>query len=124
MQLSKKQSEYIGAATHRWNLKVGAVRSGKSFVDVVYSIPARLRAGHGKDGLNVILGVSRETIERNVLQPMRELYTSRLVGTINGRNIARICGEEGVQPGEPDALAEGVHRPWRLGYVRPAIHDI
>ena len=94
MLLSKKQSEYIGAAVHRWNLKVGAVRSGKSFVDVVYTIPARLRERHGKDGLNVILGVSRETIERNVLQPMRELYTSRLVGTINGRNIVRICGED------------------------------
>ena len=94
LQLSQKQNEYISAATHRWNLKVGAVRSGKSFADVVYTIPARLRSGHGKDGLNVILGVSRETIERNVLQPMRERYTDRLVGTINGRNIARICGED------------------------------
>lgn len=94
MQLSHKQNEYIVEANHRWNLKVGAVRSGKSYVDVVYTIPDRLRAGHGKDGLNVILGVSRETIERNVLQPMRERYTDRLVGTINGRNIARICGED------------------------------
>lgn len=94
LQLSKKQNDYIGAATHRWNLKVGAVRSGKSFADIVYTIPARLRDGHGKDGLNVILGVSRETIERNVLQPMRERYTDRLVGSINGRNIARICGED------------------------------
>ena len=94
MQLSAKQNEFIQESTHRWNLKVGAVRSGKSFVDVVFTIPARLRAGHGKDGLNVILGVSRETIERNVLQPMRELYTSRLVGTINGRNIVRVCGED------------------------------
>jgi hypothetical protein len=25
---------------------------------------------------------------------MREMYTDRLVGTINGRNIARICGED------------------------------
>ena len=94
MQLSPKQNEFIERSTHRWNLKVGAVRSGKSFVDVVYTIPARLRAGHGKDGLNVILGVSRETIERNVLQPMRELYTARLVGTINSRNIVRVCGED------------------------------
>lgn len=61
---------------------------------MVYTIPSRLRAGHGKDGLNAILGVSRETIERNVLQPMRELYTNRLVGTINSRNIVRICGED------------------------------
>lgn len=45
-----------------------------------------------ESGLNVILGVSKETIERNVLQPMRELYTDALVGTINSRNIANVCG--------------------------------
>lgn len=74
--------------------RLGAVRSGKSYVDVNYMIPARLRHGHGKSGLNLILGVSRETIERDVLQPMREMYTDRLVGTINSRNIANICGED------------------------------
>lgn len=92
--LSPKQNEYIRNANRRWNLKVGAVRSGKSYVDVNYMIPARLRQGHGKSGLNLILGVSRETIERDVLQPMREMYTDRLVGTINSRNIANICGED------------------------------
>lgn len=30
MQLSKKQNEYIVNATHRWNIKSGAVRSGKA----------------------------------------------------------------------------------------------
>lgn len=93
MRLSQKQNEYIRNANRRWNLKVGAVRSGKSYVDIVYTIPSRLREGRGKDGLNVILGVSRETIERNVLQPMRERYTNALIGNINSRNIARICGE-------------------------------
>ena len=81
--LSRKQNEYIREATHRINMKVGAVRSGKSYVDVTYMIPRRIREVSGKEGLNVILGVSRETIERNVLQPMREQYTDLLVGTIN-----------------------------------------
>nr|DAO79454.1 MAG TPA: large terminase [Caudoviricetes sp.] len=94
MQLSKKQNEYIVNATHRWNIKSGAVRSGKSYVDTAFMIPFRIRAVAGKPGLNVILGVSKESIERNVLQPMRELYTSELIGTINNRNVAIICGEE------------------------------
>lgn len=94
MQLSKKQNEYIVNATHRWNIKSGAVRSGKSYVDTAFMIPFRIRKVAGKPGLNVILGVSKESIERNVLQPMRELYTSELIGTINNRNIARICGED------------------------------
>ncbi|UTB43636.1 PBSX family phage terminase large subunit [Agathobacter rectalis] len=94
MQLSKKQNEYIVNATHRWNIKSGAVRSGKSFVDTAFVIPFRIRERAGKPGLNVILGVSKESIERNVLQPMREIYTSKLIGAINNRNVAIICGEE------------------------------
>lgn len=94
MQLSKMQNEYIVNATHRWNIKSGAVRSGKSFVDTAFVIPSRIRERAGKPGLNVILGVSKESIERNVLQPMREIYTDKLVGNINNRNIARVCGED------------------------------
>lgn len=94
MQLSKKQNEYILHATHRWNIKSGAVRSGKSFVDTAYIVPFRIRERKGKPGLNAILGVSKASIERNVLQPMRELYTDKLIGTINSMNIARICGED------------------------------
>ena len=94
MQLSKMQNEYIVNATHRWNIKSGAVRSGKSFVDTAFVIPFRIRERAGKPGLNVVLGVSKESIERNVLQPMREIYTDKLVGNINNRNIARVCGED------------------------------
>lgn len=93
MQLTNKQNEYIRNATHRWNIKTGAVRSGKSYVDTAYTIPARIRERIGKPGLTIIFGVSRDTIERNVLQPMREIYGSGLVGTINNRNMAWICGE-------------------------------
>ena len=91
-KLTKKQNEYIMNANARWNLKIGAVRSGKSFVDVVHVIPERLISLSNDEGLNLFLGVSKETIERNVLQPMREWYTDELVGTINNRNIAMVCG--------------------------------
>lgn len=94
MQLSKKQNEYIMSATRRWNIKSGAVRSGKSFVDTAYIVPKRIRDRAGLPGLNVIMGVSKESIERNVLQPMREIYTSDLIGNINNRNVARVCGED------------------------------
>lgn len=92
LKLNPKQNEYIRNANARWCLKVGAVRSGKSFCDVAYVILSRLRAVKDLTGLNVIIGVSRETIERNVLQPMRELYTSEVVGSINSRGIAIVAG--------------------------------
>lgn len=72
---------------------MSAVRSGKSYVDVSFTIPSRIRERAGLPGLNLIMGVSKGTIERNVLQPMREIYTSELVGTINNENIAYVFGE-------------------------------
>ena len=94
VRLSEKQIEYTEKATHRWNIKSGAVRSGKSFVDTAAVIPIRIIERIGKPGLTVILGVSRDTIERNVLQPLREIYTDKRVGTINNRNTAYLFGEE------------------------------
>ncbi len=94
LSLSKHQKKFIREAHARWNLKVGAVRSGKSFEDVAYQIISEIRARAGLDGLNVIIGVSKTTIERNVLKPMREIYTEALVGTINSANVAIIAGEE------------------------------
>ena len=92
LKLSEKQNEYIREAHARWNLKIGAVRSGKSYVDIAAVIPMNLRRLRDRDGLNVIIGVSKATVERNVLYPMREIYTSAVVGTINSQNIAFICG--------------------------------
>ena len=48
----------------------------------------------GKKGLNVILGVSKETIERNVLEPMRDIWGEQLISSINSRNFATIMGEK------------------------------
>lgn len=90
---SEKQKEFIREANHRYNFKVGAVRSGKSYVDIRHTILERLDAVRDKKGLNVIMGVSRDTVERNVLQPMREQFGSRAIGVIKSTtNIAEIMG--------------------------------
>ena len=93
IQLTEKQREYTRNATARWNIKSGAVRSGKSFVDTAWVIPQRIIERIGKSGISVILGVSKSTIERNVLLPMREIYGPRRVGNINSENIAVLFGE-------------------------------
>ena len=94
MILSDKQKEYIKNATHRYNIKVGARRCGKTYLDILYMIPKRIIERKGKDGLNVIFGVSKGTIERNVLQPLREIYGKEMVTTCNSQNIAYLFGEE------------------------------
>lgn len=94
LTLSKMQTEYLDNATHRWNIKSGATRSGKTYLDYSVVIPKRIIDRAGKDGLTVILGVTRATIERNVLEPMRILYGDDLVGNINSNNIAKLFGEK------------------------------
>lgn len=94
IKLSPKQIEYTRNATHRWNIKSGAVRSGKSFVDTANVIPERIIERIGLPGLVVILGVSRETVERNVLQPMREIFGNRIGSIKPSTNTAILFGQE------------------------------
>lgn len=94
MLLSPKQHEFVIEANHRWNFKGGATRSGKTYLDFRWIIPIRIRERVGKDGLAVILGVTKSTIERNVLEPMRNLYGDTLVGTISSDNTVWLFGEK------------------------------
>lgn len=93
MLLTEKQTEYVRGATHRWNFKGGATRSGKTYLDFRWMIPMRIRERAGLDGLAVILGVTGSTIERNVLGPMRRIYGEELVGRIGGDDTVRLFGE-------------------------------
>ena len=90
---TKKQKEYGLNANHRWNVKLGAVRSGKTFQDKEDIIPRRIRERANKDGLVFIIGVTEATVERNVLRPMRDKFGNNLVGTIN-KNKVWLFGEE------------------------------
>lgn len=89
---SEKQQIWFQSADHRWNFKIGAVRSGKTYADF-YTIPKRIRARVGKPGLAFILGVSKSTIERNLLEPMRTIWGEDFVGTIRSDNTAKLFGE-------------------------------
>lgn len=93
-ELTPKQAEYIRNAHHRWNIACGAVRSGKSYCQVSYCIPSRLMERKGKRGLRVILGATRANIERNVLQPMRDVFGDGIATSINSQNISKIMGEK------------------------------
>jgi len=94
MIITNKQKEFIKKATHRYNLKIGARRCGKTYLDILYTIPQRLLERRSLDGLNVIFGVSKGTIERNVLQPLREIYGKDLIGFINSQNIAILFNQD------------------------------
>lgn len=94
IKLSEKQKEYVRNATHRWGLKTGATRSGKSFCDITYMIPKRILDLKDKPGLVFILGVSQATIERNILEPMRMIYGTRIGKIISSKNTIKMFGED------------------------------
>lgn len=93
IEISSKQAQYIREANHRWNIKMGATQSGKTYLDTRYLIPQRIIERKGKDGLNFIVGVTKETIERNVLSKMRTIWGEHKVSEINSKNRATLFGE-------------------------------
>lgn len=84
------QQEYFLNATHRWNIKTGATRSGKTYTDF-FVIPKRILNCTG-NGLIVLLGNTKGTLERNILTPMREIWGAELVGTISSNNTVMLFG--------------------------------
>lgn len=94
IEISHKQAEYIRNANHRWNFKIGATQSGKTYIDTQYLVPNRIIERLGKPGLVFITGVSKGTIQRNVIEPLKELWGENLVTDIGSNNIATIFGEK------------------------------
>ncbi len=92
MAFSQKQIEFLNNADKRWNFKIGATRSGKTYLDY-FVIPKRIRRIINKDGLVVILGVSKGTIQRNIIEPLQKIWGYKLVGDINSQNKCYMFGE-------------------------------
>lgn len=94
MALSSKQREYLANCDHRWNIKIGATGSGKSWLDYAVTIPKRLTCMQGQ-GAALMLGNTQGTVNRNILEPMREIWGDKLVGRIiSGENYATIFGQK------------------------------
>lgn len=90
---SPMQKTFWREANHRWNVKTGATRSGKTYQDY-FLIPRRLLAVESKEGLNVILGNTRETIRRNILLPMQSLYGAEYVSNLRADNSCDMFGQK------------------------------
>lgn len=84
IEYSQMQLTYIKEALHddpykdhRWNIKSGATQCGKTSVDFMYVIPYRIYVRKNLKGALLITGVSLGTIERNVLEPMRDYWLEK-----------------------------------------------
>lgn len=93
MPFSVMQKEYFQKATRRWNIKQGATRSGKTYMDY-FVIPKRIRRVAGADGLTVLLGNTKGTLQRNIIEPLQRIWGMRLVSDIKSDNTAVLFGEK------------------------------
>ncbi|MBE6850921.1 MAG: PBSX family phage terminase large subunit [Ruminococcus sp.] len=93
MPFSPMQLAYFRDATHRWNIKSGATRSGKTHMDY-YLIPKRIRAVSGKEGLTMLLGNTKGTLQRNIIEPLQTIWGEKLVSSIRSDNTATLFGEK------------------------------
>lgn len=116
-EISSKQAEYIRNANHRWNGKIGATQSGKTFIDTLYVIPNRIQERIGKSGLVFIVGVSKETITRNVIEPLQELFGTKAVTNISSNNTCKILGEKVYCLGADNAGRVSKFRGARVKYL-------
>ncbi len=91
-QLSTMQKEYWNNANRRWNVKSGATGSGKTYLDF-FLIPKRIRACTGK-GLIILLGDTKSTLSRNIIDPLRGIYGEHAISDINNENVAYLFGKK------------------------------
>lgn len=92
IEFTEKQQEFLQNAHHRWNIKEGATRSGKTYLDY-FVIPKRILKVRNLDGLVVLMGNTRGTLQRNIIEPLQQMYGSDLVSSIKTNNTAILFGQ-------------------------------
>lgn len=111
MKMTDKQREFWANCNNkRYNIKSGATRSGKTFLDY-YLIPKRVMERDGS-GLIVILGHTKGTIQRNIIEPMQEMYGTEYVSDISSDNTLKLFGKR--------AYALGADKKSRVDILRGA----
>ena len=97
MSLSQKQITSFKNANNRINIWVGAVRSGKTYSSILKFIDL---LKNGPPGAVMIIGVNRDTIQRNVLGELYKFLgfsppTSKTTETkLYGRNVYFVCAHD------------------------------
>lgn len=91
--LSPKQREFWANCNHRWNVKTGATRSGKTYMDY-YLLARRIKAVSGLEGDYAIIGNTRETVRRNVITPMQRIYGIKRISNVHSDWSVTMFGEK------------------------------
>lgn len=100
MPTSPKQDKSFDEATHRFNIWVGAVRSGKTYASIerfVHDLK------YGPSGDAMIIGVNRTSIQRNILKPL--FSRLKFPCPTEKAQMSRLYGRDVWFVGAPDVSA-------------------
>lgn len=86
---SPKQQLDLLNCNKRWNIKTGAVRSGKTYLDIDRIIISEIIEFMGLDGDNIMVGRDYGSLERNVIKPLQKKYGAFVSNIITGNSQNR-----------------------------------
>ena len=110
---SPKQVKVLKNANKRWNMLYGATRSGKT-QGSFYLIPLRIQEHW--NGNILFVGKTVNTLERNVFDPMREIYGQEHVGKLIDKKEIIIFGKKCYVVGANDERSEQKIRGMSVSY--------
>jgi PBSX family phage terminase large subunit len=112
MKISDKQAISYADSTHRFNIWVGAVRSGKTYSSIRKFIHC---LKHGVAGDAMIIGVNRGSIQRNILTTMYKILGFPAPSPMT--NKAELYGRNVYFVGAPDISAVTTIQGSTLAYA-------
>ena len=113
LQFSDKQWKVLDNANARWNILSGAVRSGKTFVSQ-WLAPKRILQHY--DHNIALIGKTINTLDRNVLDPMRSMFGNDVSKIIDKKQVY-VFGKKCYVVGANDDRAITKIQGLGLGYA-------
>lgn len=111
---SIKQLAVLSKAKRRWNILYGATRSGKTHVS--YFLMLKHLSEHLADSC-LIAGKTLNTVERNILVPMRKIFGEEYIGKIVNNREVTLFGKKCFVVGANDERAITKIQGTGLGYA-------
>jgi PBSX family phage terminase large subunit len=111
---SPKQVKVLKHANKRWNMLYGATRSGKTRI-TYYLVPLRIKEHW--DGNVLLVGKTVNTLERNVFDPMREIFGNEHVSKLIDKKEIIIFGKKCYVVGANDERSEQKIRGMSVSYA-------
>lgn len=111
---SVKQLAVLTKAKRRWNILYGATRSGKTHVS--YFLMLKHLSEHLADSC-LIAGKTLNTVERNILVPMRKIFGEEYIGKIVNNREVTLFGKKCFVIGANDERAITKIQGTGLGYA-------